>query len=285
MTRARPIHASIGAALAALLPFAGQASEIGPEALDTLPPADIVILGEVHDNPVHHAHQARAIAALSPAALVFEMILPEQAARITDTLRDDPAALAAVLDWQARGWPDFSMYHPLFTAAPQAAIFGGDVPRDDVRRAVSEGAAAVFGEGAGALGLTTPLPPDEQAAREARQAAAHCDMLPDHLLPGMVEAQRLRDAALAQAALAALAETGGPVAVITGTGHAHLDWGMPANLRAAAPGVRVLSVGQYEIPADGALPHDLWLITDATPRPDPCAAFRQGTVVPPPSSP
>lgn len=263
-----------GAALAALLPLSAPAAEIDPSGLESLPPADIFVLGEVHDNPVHHAHQASAVAAIGPAALVFEMILPDQVAAITPGLRDDPAALAQALDWSARGWPDFMMYHPIFAAAPQAAIYGAEVPREDVRRAVSEGAAAVFGPGAGALGLATPLPAAEQAAREDRQAAAHCDMLPDHLLPGMVEAQRLRDAALAQAAITAHRETGGPVAVITGTGHARNDWGMPAALRVAAPGLTVLSVGQYEIPAPGALPHDLWLITDATPRPDPCAAFR-----------
>jgi len=278
-------HIGLGAAFAALLPLAALGSEIDAAGLDDLPAADVVILGEVHDNPLHHAHQARAVAAIAPAALVFEMILPHDAARITPELRADADALAEALDWSARGWPDFAMYYPLIAAAPQAAIHGGDVPRDDVRRAVTEGAANVYGVGADALGLSTPLPADEQSIREARQAAAHCGMLPENLLPGMVEAQRLRDAALAQAAIAAHRDTGGPVVVITGTGHAHNDWGMAANLRAAAPGLKVLTIGQYEIPATGPLPHDLWLITEATPRPDPCAVFQQGTVVPPPSSP
>ena len=268
-------HICVWAASAALLHSALWAGEIGPEALDDLPGADIVILGEVHDNPDHHAAQARAIAAIEPAALVFEMILPEQATAITPGLRTDAGALAEALAWEERGWPDFEMYHQLFLAAPDAAIYGADVPRTEVRRALSEGAAAVFGEGAGELGLTTALAPEVQAAREARKAAAHCDMLPENLLPGMVEAQRLRDAALAQAARGALAETGGPVVVIAGTGHAHRDWGIPAMLQHAAPGLRVLSVGQYEVPVTGAMPHDLWLVTEAPPRPDPCAAFRQ----------
>lgn len=285
MTSRRITSAATGAALAALLPLAAPADEIAADALDTLPRADIVVLGGVHDNSAHHAHQARAVAAIAPAALVFEMILPEQAAAITPDLRDDPAALGVALDWAARGWPDFAMYHPIFAAAPQAAVYGAEVPRDDVRRAVAEGAAAVFGDGAAALGLTQPLPAAEQAAREGRQADAHCGMLPAHLLPGMVEAQRLRDAALAQTAITAHRETGGPVVVITGTGHARTDWGMPAALGMAAPGLAVLSVGQYEVPASGPLPHDLWLITAATQRPDPCAAFGQGGVVPPPASP
>ncbi len=65
-----------------------------------------------------------------------------------------------------------------------------------------EGAAAVFGAAAARFGLDAPLPEDEQAAREAEQAEAHCGALPAEMLPGMVEAQRLRDAALARAVAA-----------------------------------------------------------------------------------
>ena len=95
------------------------------------------------------------------------------------------------------------------------------------------------------------------------------------MMPGMVEAQRLRDAALARATLQAMADTGGPVAVIAGSGHARRDWGIPAALAVAAPELSVLSVGQIE--AEGAAepeqPFDLWLVTEPTPREDPCAAF------------
>ena len=41
--------------------------------LTALPAAaqDVVILGEVHDNPAHHAEQAAQVAAIQPRALVF----------------------------------------------------------------------------------------------------------------------------------------------------------------------------------------------------------------------
>ena len=35
------------------------------------------VIGEVHDNPHHHRNQARAVAALKPGAIVFEMLTPE----------------------------------------------------------------------------------------------------------------------------------------------------------------------------------------------------------------
>ncbi len=240
--------------------------------LNRLPSADVVIVGEVHDNPAHHANQARAVASIRPAALVFEMLTPDKAA-LVPPLRDDPVALAKALDWEESGWPDFAMYYPIFTAAPDAAIFGGDLPVKAVRQAIGDGAAKPFGADAARYGLDRPLARDDQTAREAEQAAAHCGALPPDMLPGMVAAQRLRDAALARAVVQAFDQTGGPVVLITGSGHARRDVGVPAVLALAAPDLTVLSVGQLEGPAEAAPPFDLWLVTDATERGDPCAAF------------
>ncbi len=233
-----------------------------------------MILGEVHDNPLHHQSQAEAVAAISPAAIVFEMLTSEQAEAVTPDNRDDAAALSRALQWEESGWPDFLMYHPILTAAPDAVIYGGALPRDAVRRSVSEGAAAIIGGDAGIFGLDRPLSEEELALRVAEQAEAHCDALPEELLPGMVEAQRLRDVAMARATLAALDETGGPVAVITGNGHARTDRGVPVYLDAARPGLDVLSVGQVEAPPEVGAPFDLWLVTDPAPREDPCDTFR-----------
>nr|WP_241427672.1 ChaN family lipoprotein [Fertoeibacter niger] len=249
------------------------AREITPDDLAQLPAADVTVLGEVHDNPLHHAHQAYAVAAMRPRALVFEMLTPDQAARVTPQNRGDMAALGAALGWADSGWPDFSLYHPIFTAAPSAQVFGGDLPRQAVRDAMTQGAAAVFGPDAARYGLAAPLAAADQAAREAEQDEAHCNALPADLLAGMVQAQRLRDAALARAVVLAMAETGGPVAVITGTGHARRDQGVPAALALAAPNLSVLSIGQTEADPGPDAPFDLWLVTPPVDRGDPCAAF------------
>jgi uncharacterized iron-regulated protein len=241
-----------------------------------LPEAQIVILGEIHDNKSHHDNQALAIASIAPKALVFEMLDPAQAEAALGIDPTDGPALEAALGWKDSGWPDFALYHPLFTAAPQARLYGAALPRDQVRRAFADGAATVFGDEAGRYGLLEPLSPEEQAAREADQQAAHCNALPAEMLPGMVAAQRLRDAAFARTALQALTETGGPVVVITGSGHADKLRGIPVALAAAAPQVSVLSVGQIEGDGDVlAGTFDLWLRSKATPRGDPCAAFAQ----------
>jgi uncharacterized iron-regulated protein len=259
--------------ISALFSLVEAADHVAPP--DTARAADVIFLGEIHDNPAHHEVQAAWVAALRPGAIVFEMLTEEQVARITPALRADRTALEAALQWESAGWPDFDMYFPIFAAAPDARIIAAAVPRDRLGALMAEDLAAVAGpEVTARFTLDRPLAPQDQAAREALQDAAHCDALPDDLLPRMVSVQRLRDAALAQAALVGLADEGGPVVVITGNGHARTDWGAPALLRQAAPEVLVFALGQSEaaVPPDGAFDHVL--DAPAVDRGDPCDAFR-----------
>ncbi|EAR52356.1 hypothetical protein OG2516_07762 [Oceanicola granulosus HTCC2516] len=230
---------------------------------------DVFVLGEIHDNPDHHRVQAGWVAEVAPAALVFEMLTPAQAAAAADVSRDDADALGTALGWAETGWPDFALYHPIFAAAPGAAIHGAALGRDAIRRAMAEGAAAIVDPA-----LLRPLdgPTREALARE--QAEAHCDALPEAMLPGMVEAQRARDAAFAAATLRALDETGGPVVLITGTGHARTDRGVPAVIAHVRPEVEVFALGQFEALPGGDVPFDAVSVSPPPEREDPCAAFR-----------
>lgn len=240
--------------------------------------ADIVVLGEVHDNPDHHRMQAEIVAALQPGGLVFEMI-PQAFEDEVNRLRAEAAPreeIAAALEWEASGWPDFDYYAAILEAAPEARVFGGGQPLDEVRRAAEEGAAAVFGPDAASYGLDRELDEDEQAAREAHMFAAHCDAIPAEMLPGLVEAQRFRDAALADAARwARTIAAHGPVVVIAGTEHANRLRGVPAKLAAADPTLTVLAVGQFEAEPDPerAAAFDVYLLAPAPPRENPCAGF------------
>lgn len=260
-------------ALTALASLPTHADMIDVDHIERLPIADVIFFGEVHDNPIHHENQARAIEQIGPTALVFEMLTEDQASRMPDTL-PDMADLRELLDWDNSGWPDFALYYPLFTAGPDAHIFGAGLPREAARAAMGQSLDQTFSGDAAQFGLTADLPPAQQRDREALQARAHCDALPEDLLPGMVDIQRLRDAMLADAALEAVTLTGGPVIVITGTGHARNDWGAPYMLTQAQPDLRVLSVGQFEAIPENRPPHDYWIVTDPHPRPDPCEMFR-----------
>lgn len=268
------MRASLGLALV-LIAF--PISVTGAEIM-VPPDIQIAVLGEIHDNPAHHAEQARLVALVRPKAVVWEMLSPAQWAAAQAVDRTDMVAFGAVLGWEAAGWPDFSLYHQIFLAAGQATHVPAAVPRDLLRRAMADGAlAALPPQSESLFDATRALPAltdEDQAAREVEQAVAHCNALPADLLPGMVEAQRLRDAAMAAAALEALAEFGPPVVIITGSGHARTDVGIPAMIRAARPDVSLWSLGQLEADPGPDAPYDAIHVTAPTPRDDPCAAFQ-----------
>lgn len=234
--------------------------------------AEVVILGETHDNPAHHETQAAWVAALRPNAIVFEMLTAAQAAADVPGLRADQAALEAALGWADSGWPDFAMYYPVF-AASEATVYGAAVPRETVRAAFGGDVMALFGAEAEDYGLNEALPAAQLSTRLDLQFDAHCEAMPRDALGGMVEIQRLRDATLAQTVVQALEQVGAPVVVITGNGHARRDWGVPSYLARVVPDVPVFVLGQSE---DGAMPEggfDLIVDAPAVDRPDPCEAF------------
>ncbi len=262
----------LGAAVRADDAASAVQAETLAEVADALIGADVIILGEVHDNPRHHQVQAGLVEALQPRALVWEMITQAQAEGLTTQNLQDPDAIARALDWQASGWPEFSLYAPVFKAAEQAAHFGALVPRAESQAALKAGVASHFGADAKRFGLDQPLPKAEQAAREAEQMANHCNAMPEEILPMLVDFQRLRDTSLAAAAETALRQTGGPVVVITGNGHARLDRGLAIYLEHAMPDSVIRALGQME---DGSIQgqFDVVLSAPAVPRPDPCLAF------------
>lgn len=263
-------HILIGC-VGAVLAWASAAVTQGPVTPE-MRSADVVILGEIHDNPHHSRVQARIIRDLAPEAVVFEFLAPKDAAALTPSLARDPGKLDALFD--AVGWPEGGRHAPLMQAAAARRVIGMALPRDDVRRAVTDGAAQGFGADAARFGLDQPLAEPELTQRKDLQFQAHCEKLPTHLLGGMVEAQRLRDAHFARVVLATRVETTGPVVVIAGSGHARKDWGIPRFLARVAADLAVVSVQLAE--PGGPDTEDLFdhrLELPKMARDDPCAAF------------
>jgi uncharacterized iron-regulated protein len=190
--------------------------------------------------------------------------------------------IGPAIGWSRLGWPEWEIYRPVFEAAGEAYIAGAGVATPEILRSMGEGAAAAWGAGAASVGLDQPLPEAEQEAAEAEMVAAHCDMLPARAAPGMVEAQRLRDASFARATLRAAGEDGGLAVLVTGNGHARTDRGVPVYLARLRDGLAVHALGQVEVrpgadtlAAYGELPYDfVWFSKGVEDRPDPCEAFR-----------
>lgn len=256
---------------AAVFPMVASASE--PIVIELPPDADIYLLGEIHDDARHHRRQGAIAKFLRPKALVFEMVPATLDLDLSTVDTSDLNALDAATGWSDWGWPDLAAYQQIFQAAPNARVYGMALPREEVRRAVGEGAAVVFGDAAETYGLTDALPVEEQSTRENLQDEGHCNALPPEMLPGFVEAQRLRDAAFTQRTLDAYEAVGGPVVVITGNGHAR-DWGMPAFFARVAPELKVVALGQiYSDREADAYTHTM-LSPPVERDTDPCDAFK-----------
>ena len=226
---------------------------------------DILVLGEIHDNPDAHLGQAAVLLDLKPSAVVFEMLSQDEGQRANS----DRTAIADF--WSNTSWPDYSIYKPIFEAIGDATIVGAAVPRTKIREIYDQGASAVFGPDAPRFGLDLDLPQSQQEAREVLKFRAHCEAMPRELMSGMVEVQRFRDAWFAKTALEALEIHGPPVAVITGNGHARLDWGIPAVVEQVTPSVVVFSIAFAETSGDA--PFDEIRIVPEAERDDPCSSF------------
>ena len=159
----------------------GRSSPSGPRPTSTPRPgriaarartAEVVYLGELHDNPQHHAIQARVLEAIiatgSRPALAFEMIPETGQAALEAAVRSDAgrAEVDQQLGWSAQGWPDFAMYWPLFELARKhrLPVVGTDLDPAVARR---------IGRGGLARGGRRPCAAPVGLARRSRARPRH----------------------------------------------------------------------------------------------------------------
>jgi uncharacterized iron-regulated protein len=133
--------------------------------------------------------------------------------------------------------------------------------------------------------ILSPQPLAEALAAELK--GSHCGLLPDSAIPGLVAAQRYRDAHLADVVLKATEQHGSAI-LIAGNGHVRSDRGVPWHIRQRAPDKKVISVMLIEvedgkIDAEAYLPRDpdgkpaanYVVFTPRVQRADPCEAMRK----------
>ena len=211
----------------------------------------VVLLGEVHDNPLHHAARSKLL--MGTHAIAFEQIRADQQPALDAFASLPPdtrttSDLLRLLDWEKSPWSKTANYTPLFDAAvaSKLAIFAADPPRDLIRTVAKAGPSALPQEKRTRLGLDTPLSDAQTAASLAEIEASHCGVIPKSAHPNMAFAQRYRDAHMAEVLLKATA-TNGSAILIAGNGHVRSDRGVPWYLRQRAPDKNVISVLFIEV--------------------------------------
>ena len=251
--------------------------------------ADFALLGERHDNPEHHRLQAELVSALQqagsrPRPVAFEMIPAERQIEIVEHRRRHPGdatGLGEALGWDRSGWPDWRLnYAPIAQAAMDAGveIVAADLSRSQIDEVMRRGPDALRAPFLRRTGLDRHLPPPLFAALQDEIQEAHCGVVPEEALGGMVQAQRARDAMLADR-LAAVAGRAGGI-LIAGAEHVRRDRGVPRYLARLRPDARILSLAFVETDQAQArlsrdLPYDFLWLTEPIERPDPCVEHRE----------
>ena len=255
------------------------------EARDRVGSADVALLGETHDNPVHHRIQARLLAAsaahVPKPALAMEQIDLEWQHAVDEARAANatPASIAAA-GHVSEGW-QWPLYEPLvaFALAHDLPIVAANYSRSRSRAVVAGGIASLPAGEAQRLALEPVWTPERNARMRRTLVEGHCGQ-DDPIIDKILEVQRVRDALMADAIL-----SHPRTVAIIGRGHARADLGVPLYLARRAPQRRVISVGLVEVEGDKPRPqdyedtlagvHDLVFFTPRAPRTDPCADFKK----------
>ncbi|MEO5700364.1 MAG: ChaN family lipoprotein [Casimicrobiaceae bacterium] len=241
-------HLLVGCAPPASLRSAGDATIWDVRAgrfIDraTLLPAIVPIryrlLGEVHDNPEHHRLRAELLDAIGqsgrrPAVVVEQFDLGDEAALAAVQQRGTDAeglATAGALDRRAWRWP---LHAPVLTAALRARmpVHAGNASRAALAAVMRAGNLQSLGPSLRARVARAPWTADQAAALAAEIREGHCNKLPESTVPRLALAQRVRDAAMADA-LVRDATVDGAI-LIAGNGHVRRDLAVATYLEVPA---------------------------------------------------
>ena len=266
-------------ALAAALMLAACASSVKapvadtPEAAGTNP--QVLLLGEVVDNSQGHRMlfeelRRRVEAGWRPA------IAMEQFDRESQPLLDDAqkGCIDAACLIQVVGGPlwDWQQYYNVIDMALtyHLPIIAVNLSRSDASRVVRDGLTSAFDARAVAdFHLDQPLPAEIRAAQQEQIAAAHCNMLPDMMVGGLIDAQVARDVWMAKLIRA---QRPRDVVLIAANAHVRKDVGVARWLQIADPSLSVRSIGFVESAAPAGRYDAVRQLAPLT-RPGPCAGL------------
>lgn len=255
--------------------------------------ARFVLLGELHDNPEHHRWRVRLVEAMHARnpdiGIAMEQIDRERQGALDAAIGSGAGtkALLQAIGAIGSGW-QWEHYEPFLDLAVtlRLPLVGANLSRARAREVVAGGHAALGPARSEVLGIDAVWTPRHDGALRAEIVASHCGIDPGTMLPGLVAAQRARDAEMADAMVGMPARL---VVMLAGNGHVRRDRGVPLYLahREPASAGAIVSVGLVEVEpgrdradlyeaASAAAPvYDVLRFTPVAVRDDPCRALRE----------
>lgn len=242
------------------------------ELLQIVASSDYLLLGELHDNLLHHVIRGKLLASLPQTTKVVAEHL-ESGRQLADQGPLLPALENAGFSAESWRWP---LHGSLFSSIRDhgLVVVGGNIPKSTARAIVREGPGAIPPDLA-AIHSANELTAIQIEKLDAELLRSHCGQVPVNLVPGLRLAQQIRDVAMFDG----LRRTQGkPAVLLAGNGHVRKDYGVPRLIAREYPQRRQISIAFLEEGASAAAEksaYDYVWITDAATRTDPCADFRR----------
>ena len=256
---------------------------------------DVLILGEIHDNPLHHEYQQKLLKAriasgarsgLTPVLMMEQLNADDQPALDRALAGSDHDEALNSVNALVR-FSNAQDYQPLLAIAVdnKLPVIAANVSSRKLQPVIRRGYAAFDPGELKRLMVEEVWNDERQDYLVTHMGSAHCGKLSDELRAGLSRSQRLRDALMVDSAAAGFAR--GMVAIV-GNSHARRDIGLPLYFTARDPRARVVSVAFVEVSpgvtdpsayladsATGEVPFDVIWFTPRADRVDPCADFNQ----------
>ncbi len=246
--------------------------------------AEIILIGEQHDNPAHHKFQKEVLDKLVEQkrlkSIVFEQVDWDNQGPLSFLDRNNVSKLPKKIDWDKSGWPDYDLYRPLFETAvyARAKVIAGGLPKNRIPLLTKGNYEVAFSAAEmEKLKVRSPLSDEALALMKKEIFEGHCQMIPEDHMDAMVPVQRARDAAMVKGYLNE-ADISGVTVFILGNGHARKDFGVPTLLKEINPNLKVWSIGLMEDgsqpPPEGAY-DKVWVTEKVEDREDPCKKMKE----------
>ncbi len=225
---------------------------------------DALLLGEQHDAPEHHQIEQQVIATLAARGVLAAVALEMADAGATTAAlgpRASEAQTRLALNWQDELWL-WADYREAVMAAVRAGVpvMGANLPAAQFKASMADSK------------LDAQLPGPALKAQQQLIRLGHCNLLPESQITPMTRVQVAKDMRMARV-LGEAAVPGKIVVLLSGSGHANRELGVPQHLPAALHAKSVLLLAGDGPDQDTAF--DATWGTPALREVDYCASLRE----------